>query len=59
GPYVAMLALNAIDFMDERAVPLKEEIEKLPTKGDWVPSRGNAYVGNLIGKILDDLKTGS
>lgn len=59
GPYVAMLALNAIDFMDERAAPIKAQIEKLPTKGDWVPSRGNAYVGNLIGKILDDFKSGN
>ena len=55
GPYVAFLALNALDFMDERAAPIKAKIEQLPRKGDWVPSRGNAYAGNLIDKILADL----
>ena len=56
GPYVAMLALNSIDYLDANAAPIKSQIEKLPTKGDWVPSRGNAYVSNLIEKILADLK---
>lgn len=59
GAYVSMLALNAIDFMDERAAPIQEEIAQLPRSGKWVFSRGNAYVGNLISKILDDLKAGS
>ncbi|WP_417847479.1 sulfatase-like hydrolase/transferase [Thalassoglobus sp.] len=55
GQFVAMLALNAIDFMDDRAVPIKKEIEALPRDGDWVPDRGKSYVPNLITKILDDL----
>lgn len=57
GPFVAMLALNAIDVMDERAKPIEDQIEQLPRKGDWVPSRGNAYVPSLISKILADLKS--
>lgn len=57
GPYVSMLALNAIDEMDQRALPLKEQIDQLPRKGDWVPSRGESYVSNLITKILEDLKS--
>ena len=56
GAYVAMLGLNSIDFMDERAAPIKNQISKLPTKGDWVPSRGGAYVANLIKKTLADLE---
>lgn len=56
GQYVAMLALNSIDSMDERALPIRNQITDLPRKGDWVPPRGGSYVANLISKILDDLK---
>ncbi len=56
GPFVAMLALNSIDFMDQRANSAKTQIEQLPKTGDWVPSRGKAYVPNLITKILADFE---
>lgn len=56
GLYVAMLALNAIDFMDERARPLQKQLQKLPTNGDWVPQRGRSYIPNLIEKTLSDLQ---
>ncbi|MEW4486929.1 sulfatase-like hydrolase/transferase [Thalassoglobus sp. JC818] len=55
GAYVAMLALNSIDFLDDRAAPIKTKIESLPKKGDWTPTRGNSYVQNLIKKTLADL----
>lgn len=56
GLYLSMLALNALDAMDERAEPFKSQIEALPTQADTVPSRLGAYVGNLKAKTLSDLE---
>ncbi|MCA8996087.1 MAG: sulfatase-like hydrolase/transferase [Planctomycetaceae bacterium] len=56
GPYVAILAMNAIDHLDGKAVSLKDQVAKLPTKGNWVPSRGGDYVPRLIEKTLADLQ---
>lgn len=57
GPWVAVSALNAIDFLDDKAASLKEQIDQLPTKGDWVPSRGADYVPRLIEKTLADIQS--
>jgi hypothetical protein len=55
GVYTAMLALNAIDALDDRAKPIKDQIAALPRKDNSVPRRMGAYVGNLITKTLSDL----
>jgi arylsulfatase A-like enzyme len=53
--FVALLALNAIDAMDERAAPIKAQIAALPEQAKPVPPRHNAYLPNLLKKILADL----
>ncbi len=52
----AMLALNALDYMDERAAPVIDQIRALPTEADSVPGRMGSYVGRLIEKTLADLE---
>jgi uncharacterized sulfatase len=54
--YVAMPALNAIDYMDERAASAKERIAALPKENPNVPQRTGTYVGRLIEKTLADLE---
>ncbi|MBI1353297.1 MAG: sulfatase-like hydrolase/transferase [Acidobacteria bacterium] len=59
GLYVSLEALNAIDYMDQRAAPAKDRIAALPkvsTSGPGVKGRMGGYVGNVIDKILADLK---
>ena len=58
GVFRAMLALNALDYMDERAASVEDEIRALPKQDDGVPQRMRAYVQNLIGKTLADLEAG-
>jgi uncharacterized sulfatase len=53
--YVAMPALNAIDYMDERAFSAKEKIAALPKENPNVPPRLRTYVARLIEKTLADL----
>ncbi len=53
--YISLMALNAIDTLDDKAAPLKEFIAQLPHKDDSVHPRLNAYVPDLIEKILPDL----
>jgi uncharacterized sulfatase len=53
--YVSIAALNAIDHLDERALPAKERIAALPAEHDAVPERMRTYVGRLIEKTLADL----
>jgi len=55
GVFVSMEALNAIDYMDERAAPAKDRIAALPREAEGVNSRMRGYVPNLIDKILADL----
>ena len=54
--YVTMEALNAIDYMDERAAPAKERIAALPRESDKFASKLRSYTPALIDKILADLK---
>jgi uncharacterized sulfatase len=54
--YVSMAALNAIDYMDARALPAKDRIAALPKEHDRVPDRMKTYVGRLIEKTLADLQ---
>lgn len=56
GVYVSMEALNAIDYMDERAAPAKDRIAALPETLDSLPQKLNGYVPRLLEKILADLQ---
>jgi len=58
--YLALAALNAIDFMDDRAKPAQAAIEALPTNAPNMPARvGSGYLKNLKSKIRNDLNGGS
>jgi len=56
GLYIAVLALNALDALDAKALPLKEEIAALPLDHPSVHQRMDHYLTNLTEKILDDFK---
>ena len=50
----AILAVNALDYVDELAVSRLAEIKELPTKPGKNAPRIDGYVGNLLKKILMD-----
>ena len=54
--FVSMLAVNALDAMDERARSAKDQIAAISTKGKTPPRTGAGYVNRLIQKTLMDLK---
>jgi hypothetical protein len=54
--YIAMLALNALDELDDRAASVIEQIKALPTKSDVKYPRMDAYIPNLKTKTLADLQ---
>ncbi|RLG69802.1 MAG: sulfatase, partial [Methanobacteriota archaeon] len=54
--FVSMLAVNALDAMDERAKSAKDKIAAISTKGKTPPRTGAKYVNNLIKKTLMDLE---
>ncbi len=56
GVYVAMAALNALDYMDGRAAPSLPQILALPAQPAGLDRRFRAYLPNLIGKIRSDLE---
>ena len=56
GAYVAMMAMNALDYLDDRARPAKEAIAGLPRKDPRANSRFADNVGDLIEKTLADLE---
>jgi len=56
GVFVSMLALNALDAMDDRARPAVDAIRQLPQKDPSVPRRMGAYVPNLIRKTTADIE---
>ncbi|MFV1967981.1 MAG: sulfatase-like hydrolase/transferase [Pirellulaceae bacterium] len=53
---ISMLAVNALDALDDRAAAAKEAIAKLPRKTANLPKRMGAYVNNLLTKTLADLE---
>lgn len=55
GVFQSMLAINALDAMDERAEPVVDQIRKLPRQDKSVNGRMRAYVSNLLTKTLMDL----
>lgn len=54
--FEAILATNAIDYVDELALPYLEQIRQLPTKPGTQTPRADGYVGNLLKKIVSDLE---
>ncbi len=56
GIYYAIAALNAIDYLDDKARPLEKQIASLPRENDAINRRMRTYVGRLIEKILADLQ---
>ncbi len=56
GPPVAIMAANAIDYMDDRARPARSRIEKVRRDDPKAHARLNGYVDRLIEKIVADWK---
>jgi uncharacterized sulfatase len=52
GAYVAMLALNAIEALGDKAEPLKEVLKAMPTKDPKAPGRANGYVDRLLEHLV-------
>ena len=55
GIYISMEALNAIDYLDERAAPAKAAIAALPREATGYDRKFRSYIPNLLDKILADL----
>jgi len=51
--YEAILAVNALDYLDETALPRMEAIRKLPRKPGKPAPRADGYVGNLLKHLLE------
>ncbi|NUQ65878.1 MAG: hypothetical protein HUU20_25735, partial [Pirellulales bacterium] len=56
GVYVALMALNAIDYLDEKAASAGEAIRTLPSKVGPELQRMGYGIPPLIEKILTDLE---
>ena len=56
GAYIAMMAMNALDYMDDRARSAKGAIAELPDEDPNASRRFSANIGRLIDKALADLK---
>ena len=56
GVYTAMLALNALDYLDERAGPARVQINSLPREQAGMQRQFASYVPRLLDKILADLR---
>jgi len=54
--FVAILANNGLDYVDEAALPWLETIRALPTKPGSRAPRAEGYVRNLLKKTLADLE---
>ena len=56
GGYVALLAVNAIDALDDKAAPAREAIREIPNRVKKGGGRASGYVARVVEKILADLK---
>ncbi|MDF1811478.1 MAG: sulfatase-like hydrolase/transferase [Verrucomicrobiales bacterium] len=52
----AILAANALDYLDEKAVSRLDDIKALPTKQKVKTERTNNYVGSLLPKVISDIQ---
>ncbi len=53
--YTAVAALNAIDYLDEKAASVRDRIANLPLENGKSLPRIKSYVPRLVEKILADL----
>ena len=53
--FTSMLALNALDYVDDNAKRYASTIKVLPARGKVTPARMGNYVPNLISKTAADL----
>lgn len=51
GAYTALLSLNAIAALGEKAAPLREWIKSMPTKDPSAVTRANEYVPRLVQEL--------
>ena len=56
GLHVAMMALNALDYMEDRAEPALKRILALPQELPVMDRRFRIYLPNLIAKIRSDFE---
>ena len=54
--FEAMLACNALDYLDAKALPRLDEIKALPKKPKGKTPRVDGYVRNLLPKVIADLE---
>ena len=54
--FEAILATNALDYLDEVALPKLDEIKALPSKPERPAPRVENYVKNILPKIISDLE---
>ena len=52
GAYAAILSLNAIDALGDKAASLREMLRTLPDKDPAAPGRANGYVARLLDKLV-------
>jgi uncharacterized sulfatase len=53
--FTAIAALNAVDKLDEMAIPVLDQILKLPSTPENGPKRAQKYTGRLLTKTRSDL----
>ena len=56
GPYVALMALNALDYMGKRAAAFKKQIAALPRETKGYPAKLDSYVPRLIENMVAGLE---
>jgi uncharacterized sulfatase len=54
--FTAIAALNAIDKLDEKALPIYEQLTNLPKRPKNGPRRASGFTARLLKKILSDLR---
>ena len=55
-PFVALAALNAIDALDEKMMPVRGQLARLPKRPKDGPKRASTYHESLLKSILRELK---
>jgi uncharacterized sulfatase len=55
GPFAAVAALNAVDKLNEKMMPIRDQLARLPKQAEQAPPRSNRYTERLLTKILRDL----
>ena len=56
GCFPSMLAMNAIDHLDDKAKPLLSQIQSMPRTPTEVDKRFQGYVGRLVDTTVKELK---